>query len=218
METFSLFTWMITIAPWRRFPCEICSLMTGGDGDQPFLRLNPGHSPWIITTVRKVRRHSPISGASVCLTGSLHFPRQMRSATWIPQPHGSYACLHSLSHWLKSIEVYSYKLKWRRLHNDETHSLYHSLNIIRVIKFRKLRWAGHVARMEGVRSAFKVVTGKPTGKRPLWRPRHRWEDNIRMDLKEIGINMRNWVDSAQDRDYWRALVNAQTSGFHKPCS
>ena len=57
-------------------------------------------------------------------------------------------------------------------------------------------------------TAFKILTGKPTGKRPLERPRRRWEDNIRMDPKEIGINTRNWVDSAQDRDYWRALVNA----------
>ena len=67
-----------------------------------------------------------------------------------------------------------------------------------MIKSRRLRWAGHVARIE---------EGKPTGKRPLGRPRRRWEDNIRIDLKEIGINMRNWVDSVQERDYWRALVN-----------
>ena len=61
--------------------------------------------------------------------------------------------------------------------------------------------------MEEGRSAFNILTGKPTGKRPLGRPRRRWEDNIRMDLGEIGINAGNWVDSAQDRDYWRALVN-----------
>ena len=71
-----------------------------------------------------------------------------------------------------------------------------------------MRWAGHVARMEEGRSVFKILTGKPTGLRPLGRPRHRWEDNIRMDLKEIGINTKNWVDSTQDRDYWRPLVNA----------
>ena len=81
-------------------------------------------------------------------------------------------------------------------------------NIVRVIKSRRLRWAGHVARMEESRSAFKILTGKPTGKRPLGRPRHRWEDNIRMDLEEIGINAGNWVDSAQARDNWRTLVNA----------
>ena len=62
--------------------------------------------------------------------------------------------------------------------------------------------------MKECRSAFKILTGKPTGERPLGRPRRRWEDNIRMDLEEIGINARNWVDSTQDRDYWRALVNA----------
>ena len=62
--------------------------------------------------------------------------------------------------------------------------------------------------MEKDRSAFKNLTGKPTGKRPLGRPRRRWEDNIRMDLEEIGINAGNWVDSAQDRNYWRTLVNA----------
>jgi hypothetical protein len=62
--------------------------------------------------------------------------------------------------------------------------------------------------MEEGRSAFKILTGKPTNKRPLGRPRHRWEDNIRMDLKEIGVNARNWVDLAQDRDYWKALMNA----------
>ena len=71
-----------------------------------------------------------------------------------------------------------------------------------------MRWAGHVTRIEEGRSAFKILTGKPTGKRPLGRPRRRWEDNIRMDLEEIGINAGNWVDSAQDNDYWRALVNA----------
>ena len=74
-----------------------------------------------------------------------------------------------------------------------------------MIKSRRLRWAGHVARMEEGRGAFKILTGKPTGKRPIGRPRCRWEDNIRMDLEEIGINTRKWVDSAQHRDYWRAL-------------
>ena len=77
-----------------------------------------------------------------------------------------------------------------------------------MIKSRRLRWAGHVARKDEGRSAFNILTGKLSGKRPLGRPRRTWEDNIRMDLKEIGINTRNWVDSAQDRDYSRALVNA----------
>ena len=77
-----------------------------------------------------------------------------------------------------------------------------------MIKSRRLRWAGHVAKMNEGKSAFKILTGTTTGGRPLERPRHRWEDNIRMDLKEIGNNMRNWIDSAQGKDYWRALMNA----------
>ena len=85
--------------------------------------------------------------------------------------------------------------------------MYRSPNIVRVITSRRLRCAELVARMEEGRSAFKILIGKPTGKGPLGRPRRRWEDNIRMDLEEIGINAGNWVDSAQDRNYWRALVN-----------
>ena len=101
----------------------------------------------------------------------------------------------------------SNKRDWTRLHNDRIYSLYHLPNIVKVIETRRLRWTGHVARIE-LKSSFKMLTGEHTGKRPLWRPRHRWEDNIRMDLKVIGINMRNWVDLAQDTNYWRALVNA----------
>ena len=74
-----------------------------------------------------------------------------------------------------------------------------------------------MGRIEKGRSAFKILTGTPAGKRPLGRLRHRWEGNIRMDLKEIGINMRNWFNMAQDRDYWRAFVNAALNlRFHKP--
>ena len=83
------------------------------------------------------------------------------------------------------------------------HSLYRSPNIVRVIKSRRLRCVGHVDRMEEGRRALKILTGK----RPLGRPRRWWENNIRMDLEEIGINMRNWVHFAQDRDYWRVLLN-----------
>ena len=79
--------------------------------------------------------------------------------------------------------------------------MYRSPKIVRDDKSRRLRWAGHIARMKEVRSAFKMLTGKPTGKRPLGRPRSRWEDNIRMDHEETGINAGNCVISAQDRDY-----------------
>ena len=96
----------------------------------------------------------------------------------------------------------------RGLHNEELYSLYRSPNIVKVIKSRRLIWAGPVARMEEGRSAFKILTGKPTGNRSLGRPRGRWEDNIKMDFTEIGINTRKWVDSALDVGYWRALVNA----------
>ena len=82
--------------------------------------------------------------------------------------------------------------------------MYRSPNIVRVIKSRRSLWAGHVARMEECRNAFKIITGKPTGKRPLGSPRRRCEDNV----KEIVISTRNWVDSVQDMDYWRSLVNA----------
>ena len=71
--------------------------------------------------------------------------------------------------------------EWRKLHNEELHSLYRSPNPVRVIKSRRLRWAGHVARMEEGRSAFKILTGRPIGKRPLGRPTRRWEDDIRLD-------------------------------------
>ena len=98
-------------------------------------------------------------------------------------------------------------MEWRRLHNEKLHNLYHSPNIVRVIKSKILRWAGYIVRMEEGRSAFNILTGIPEGKRPLGRLRRRWEDNIRMNLKEIGINTRNWVDLAHDRD-WRAFVNA----------
>jgi hypothetical protein len=82
---------------------------------------------------------------------------------------------------------------WRRHYNEERHNLKRSPNIVKVIKSRILRWAGNVARMENGRSALKILTGKPTGKRPLGKSWRIWEDNIRMNLKEIGIHTRNWV-------------------------
>ena len=86
--------------------------------------------------------------------------------------------------------------------------MYRSPNVVRAIKSRRFRFASHISRMEEGRSVFKILESKLTGKRTLRRPRRRWDDNIRMDLEEICINAGNWVDSVQDRDYWRALVNA----------
>jgi hypothetical protein len=96
---------------------------------------------------------------------------------------------------------------WRKLHKDELHDLYSSPNNVRVIKSRRMRWAGHVARMGEGRDVYRVLVGRPEGKRPLERPRSRWEDNIKMDLKEIGIDGENWIRLAQDRVQWRAFVN-----------
>ena len=77
-----------------------------------------------------------------------------------------------------------------------------------MIKSRRMRWAGRVARMGERRDAYRVLVGNPEGKRPLGRPRRRWEDNIKMDLQEVGCGGMDWIDLAQDRDRWRALVNA----------
>ncbi|KAJ4426768.1 hypothetical protein ANN_26567 [Periplaneta americana] len=97
---------------------------------------------------------------------------------------------------------------WRKLHNTELHALYSSPDMIRNIKSRRLRWAGHVARMGESRNAYRVLVGRPEGKRPLGRPRRRWEDNIKMDLRDMGYDDREWINLAQDRDQWRAYVRA----------
>jgi hypothetical protein len=96
---------------------------------------------------------------------------------------------------------------WRKLHNDEFHSLYSSPNIVTVIKSRTMRWVGHVARMGVGRGVYRVLVGRPKDKRPLRRRRRRWESNIKMDLRAIGINRANWIQVAQDRVQWRACVN-----------
>jgi len=98
--------------------------------------------------------------------------------------------------------------KWRRLHNEELNDLYCSPNIVRVIKWRRMRWAGHVARMGEEMEVYKVLVGKPEGRRPLGRPRHRWVYNIKMDLQEVGCGYNDWIRLAQDRDRFWTLVSA----------
>jgi hypothetical protein len=95
--------------------------------------------------------------------------------------------------------------------NDELHDLYSSPNIVRVIKSRRMRWAGHVARMEEGRGVYRVLVGRPEGKRPLGRPRRGWEDNIKMDFRERGIDGTNWIQLTQVRVQWRAFVNTVMS-------
>jgi hypothetical protein len=96
---------------------------------------------------------------------------------------------------------------WRKLHNDELHSLYSSQNTVRVIKSRRMRWVGYVTRMGEGRGVYRVLVGRPEGKRPLGRPRRRWEDNIKMDLREIGIDGANWIRLSRDKAQWWAFVN-----------
>jgi hypothetical protein len=97
---------------------------------------------------------------------------------------------------------------WGKLHNEELRDLYSSPSIIRIIKSRRMRWAGHVAQMGENRNAYRLLVGKPEGKRPLGRPRCRWADNIKIDLLEIGWGGVDWIGLAQDRDKRTALVNA----------
>jgi len=101
--------------------------------------------------------------------------------------------------------------EWRRMHNEELNYLYSSPNIVRVINSRRMRWAGHVARMGDERGVYRVLVGMPEGKTPLGRPRRRWVNNIRMDLQEVGCGYMDWIGWAQERDRWQTLVSAVTN-------
>ena len=96
--------------------------------------------------------------------------------------------------------------EWIKLHNEELRDFYSLPNSVRVVKSRKMRWTGHVARVGEGRGVHRVLVGKPEGKRPLGRPRRRWEDNIKTGLREVG-GVGDWMELAQDRDRWRTLVN-----------
>ena len=94
------------------------------------------------------------------------------------------------------------------MHNEELNELYSSPNIVRAIKWRRMRWAGHVARMGEETGVYMALVRKPEGRGPLGRPRRRWVDNIRMDLQEVVCGYMDWIGLAQDRDRWRTLVRA----------
>jgi hypothetical protein len=102
-------------------------------------------------------------------------------------------CHHSKGHSLYFLFIYTMLLLliggWRKLHNEELHNLYSLSSIIGIIKLRRMRWAGHVARMGEKRNVYRLLVGKPEGERPLGRPRRTWMDNIKMDLLEIGVNV-----------------------------
>ena len=100
------------------------------------------------------------------------------------------------------------KWEWTRLYNEELNDLYSSPNFVRVIKSRRIKWAGHVACMGEERGVYRVLVGKPEERRPLGRPRRRWVFNIRMDLQEVGCGYMDWIGLTQDRDRWRTLVSA----------
>jgi hypothetical protein len=97
---------------------------------------------------------------------------------------------------------------WRKLHNEELHNLYSLPSTIGIIKSKRMRWAGHVARIGEKRNVYRLLVGKPEGKRPIGWPRRRWIDNIKMDLLEIGLSVVDWIGPAQDRYRWRALGNS----------
>ena len=98
--------------------------------------------------------------------------------------------------------------EWRKFHNDDLRVLYSSPNIIRNFKSIRLRWTKYVELLELSRNAYRVLVGRPEGKRPLGRPRRKWEGKIKMDLREVGCDPEEWIDVAEYRDQWRAYVRA----------
>jgi hypothetical protein len=127
----------------------------------------------------------------------------------VPMEINTFAVARQLGHNVRTHWYYIiHKPRLLRISTPLVPYSYSSPDIIRQVKSRRMRWAGHVARMGEERKVYKVLVGKPEGKRPLGRPMRRWEDGIRMDLREIGLGCVDWIRLAQDRDRWRAVVSA----------
>ena len=151
--------------------------------------------------------YTPLGHKWICV--HMLFCMGVKLGRWHCRRKGSWGCLRKWC-WGEYLDQGGTRLtgEWKRLHNEELNDLYSSPNIVQVIKWRRMRWAGHVAHMGEERGVYKVLLGKPEGKRPLGRPRRRWVDNIRMDLQEVGRRYVDWIGLAQDRDRWRTLVSA----------
>ena len=195
LPCFSTFWHTYLLTPWRRVLLE---KLTGSAASQEI--------PRIFGTRRFI----------TVFTGARHLSLSWASSIQSPQPPPiSWKSILILSPHLIYIYIYIYiqELKFpglfqRKLHNEELNDPYSSPNIVRVIKSRRMRWVGHVARMGERRGVYRVLVWKPEGKRPLGRPRRRWQDNTKMDLQEVGCGSVDWIELAQDRDRWRAFVNA----------
>jgi hypothetical protein len=145
----------------------------------------------------------------------MKLPRSLNVRNHLPSDTGSHHKIHepSISNCLfkKNLEIPSKSLISILIpkdnDNEKLNDLYSLPNIVRVVKSRRMRWAGHMTRMGEERGVHRVLVGKPDGKRPLGRPRRRWEDNIKMDVDEVGGDRGGWMELAQDVDEWRALVS-----------
>ena len=124
-----------------------------------------------------------------------------------PNPQTGGPVLVSCS-WLLIHFIQSYSPYWRKLHNEELYDMYSSSTIVQVIKSWRMIWAGHLACMGESRGVYRVLVGKPQGKRPLGWPRHKLEDNIKMDLQEVGFEDMDWIDVVEDKDRWQSRMNA----------
>jgi hypothetical protein len=165
-------------------------------GDGLFFAASPLASDAVLTTLHPLLENvlQTVDHFEICLRAPF---------SWLEKPRRFFRTLLRRIFGPKREEDGS----WRKLHNDELHSLYSSLNVVRVIKSRWMRWVGHMTRFGGGERCYRVLVGRPEGKRPLGRSRCRWEDNIKMDFREIGIDEANWIQLAQDSVQWGAILS-----------